>query len=61
MSSPDKIPNLVTGYWRRLLEGGQLIESKCVTCGVVITGSAREGLSEREAEHLADCAKSATN
>jgi hypothetical protein len=44
-----------SGFDRRLLKDGCLIESTCVRCGLKIIGSFSEGLPQHEADHLATC------
>jgi hypothetical protein len=44
-------------FVRRLINNGLQIESRCKSCGVVIVGSAMEGLAEKEQQHIQNCPK----
>ena len=44
-----------SGFDRRLLRDGCLIESTCARCGLKIIGSFSEGLPQHEADHIATC------
>ncbi len=54
MAAPSS--NLDDGFTRRLQPGEPaLIESRCNHCGLVILGSAMNGLEEKEREHRLRC------